>query len=126
MAVCLLHSYANPKHEVAVGEELKRQFPGAEVTLSSSLVPEIREYERSSTAIVNAYVQPLVSRYLRDMEHELKSLGMTGPLRLMLSSGGLASGRRSGRRAGEPDRVWDRPAARSPPAIFGDMTGTTT
>jgi N-methylhydantoinase A len=91
VAVCLLHSYADPRHETALGEELARLFPEAEVTLSSSLVPEIREYERASTAIVNAYVQPLVSRYLRDMELELKKLGMQGPLHLMLSSGGLAS-----------------------------------
>ncbi|MFI5011616.1 MAG: hydantoinase/oxoprolinase family protein [Hyphomicrobiales bacterium] len=91
VAVCLLHSYANPSHEAALGEELKRLFPAAEVTLSSSLVPEIREYERASTSIVNAYVQPLVSRYLRDMELELKKLQMGGPLHLMLSSGGLAS-----------------------------------
>ena len=91
VAVCLLHSYANAKHEVAVGEALKRQFPGAEVTLSSSLVPEICEYERASTSIVNAYVQPLVSRYLRSMEQRLKALEIPGPLYMMLSSGGLAS-----------------------------------
>ena len=91
VAVSMLHSYVNPKHEIAVGRELKRLFPEAEVTLSSTLVPEIREYERTSTAIVNAYVQPLVSRYLRDMERQLLERKVNGPLYLMLSGGGLAS-----------------------------------
>jgi N-methylhydantoinase A len=91
VAVSMLHSYVNPAHEQAVGEGLKRLFPEAEVTLSSALVPEIREFERTSTAIVNAYVQPLVSRYLRDMEQQLAKRRVSGPLYLMLSGGGLAS-----------------------------------
>jgi N-methylhydantoinase A len=91
VAVSMLHSYVNPAHEIAVGRELKRLFPEAEVTLSSTLVPEIREYERTSTAIVNAYVQPLVSRYLREMEEQLAERKVNGPLYLMLSGGGLAS-----------------------------------
>jgi len=91
VAVSMLHSYVNPAHEQAVGEGLKRLFPEAKVTLSSALVPEIREFERTSTAIVNAYVQPLVSRYLRDMERQLAERRVSGPLYLMLSGGGLAS-----------------------------------
>ncbi len=91
VAVSMLHSYVNPAHEIAVGEGLKRLFPEAEVTLSSTLVPEIREFERTTTAIVNAYVQPLVSRYLREMERQLVERKVNGPLYLMLSGGGLAS-----------------------------------
>jgi N-methylhydantoinase A len=91
VAVSMLHSYVNPAHEVAVGEGLKRLFPEAEVTLSSQLVPEIREFERTTTAIVNAYVQPLVSRYLQEMERQLQARRVSGPLYLMLSGGGLAS-----------------------------------
>jgi len=91
VAISLLHSYANPVHERALAAALTAAMPEAEITLSSALVPEIREYERTSTAIVNAYVQPLVSRYLRDMEHQLRERGIARPPYLMLSSGGLAS-----------------------------------
>jgi len=91
IAVCLLHSYANPDHEQRLGDELRSRLPGVEVTLSCQLVPEIREYERASTSIVNAYVQPLVSRYMREMETRLHERGVAGPLHLMLSSGGLAA-----------------------------------
>ncbi len=102
IAVSMLHSYVNPAHETAVGRELKRLFPEAEVTLSSTLVPEIREFERTSTAIVNAYVQPMVSRYLRDMERQLAERRVSGPLYLMLSGGGLASVRAPASGVGQP------------------------
>lgn len=91
VAVCLLHSYANPAHERLVGETLARLLPGVEITLSSELVPEIREFERSSTSVMNAYVQPLTSSYLKRMERELRSRSITCPLHLMLSNGGLTS-----------------------------------
>jgi len=91
VAVSFLHSYANDRHERALGDALAGAFPEAEVTRSSALVPEIREYERTSTAIVNAYVKPLVSSYIREMEHALSERKVDGPLYLMLSSGGLAS-----------------------------------
>ena len=91
VAIALLHSYANPAHERSLGEALSKMMPEAEITLSSALVPEIREYERTSTAIVNAYVQPLVSSYLRSMERELQQRGVRHPPYLMLSGGGLAS-----------------------------------
>ena len=90
IAISLLHSYANGAHEQAVGEAIHALFPEADLTLSSVLVPEIREYERTSTAIVNAYVKPMASRYLRDMERELRELGVRSRLYLMLSNGGLA------------------------------------
>src|SRR5207245_1917191 len=58
IAVCLLHSYANPKHEREVGEIFRRELPGARLSLSSQLLPEFREYERTSTTVVNACLQP--------------------------------------------------------------------
>ena len=91
VAICLLHSYANQAHERAVKNVLTRLLPGVEMTLSSELVPEIREYERSSTTVLNAYVQPLTSRYLNEMERQLRQRGVAGPLYLMLSNGGLSS-----------------------------------
>ena len=68
IAVCFLHSYANPAHERRVGEKLKQTFPDAFVTLSVDILPEIREYERTSTSVVNAYVGPILSRYLTRLE----------------------------------------------------------
>ncbi len=90
VAVSLLHSYANSAHEHAVGDAIASIFPEAEITLSSVLVPEIREYERTSTAIVNAYVKPMAAQYLREMERQLKEHGIRSRLYLMLSNGGLA------------------------------------
>src|SRR5262245_20470963 len=68
VAVALIHAYANPAHEVRVGEILSELHPGLAVTLSSEACPEAREYERTSTAIANAYVQPLISGYLRRLQ----------------------------------------------------------
>ena len=91
VAISLLHCYANPDHERLLAQTLSDLMPGVELTVSSALVPEIREYERTSTAVVNAYVKPLVGRYLRDMEQELRARGYKRAPYLMLSSGGLSS-----------------------------------
>ena len=91
VAVGLLHSYANPAHERRVGEILAAALPGLRVTLSSEVCPEIREYERQSTACANAYVQPRMSGYLTRLESELRSLGLGCPLLLMTSGGGLTT-----------------------------------
>src|SRR5712691_11211326 len=64
VAVCLLHSYANPKHEKRLGEILRREHPNAKLSLSSDLLPEFREYGRTSTTVINACLQPLFSDYL--------------------------------------------------------------
>ncbi len=90
-AVGLLHSYANPAHERRVGEILRTALPGLRVTLSSEVCPEIREYERQSTACANAYVQPRMSGYLIRLESELRDLGLECPLLLMTSGGGLTT-----------------------------------
>ena len=91
VAVGLLHSYANPAHERRVGEILQAALPELRITLSSEVCPEIREYERQSTACANAYVQPRMSGYLTRLEAELRGLGLGCPLLLMTSGGGLTT-----------------------------------
>lgn len=91
VAVGLMHSYASPAHERLLGNILARELPDVLVSLSSEVSPEIREYERWSTTAANAYVQPLMSRYLGRLSSELDKLGFNCPLRLMTSGGGLAS-----------------------------------
>ena len=89
VAVCLLHAYADPTHERRVGELLRDRLPGIAVTLSSELVPEIREYERGSTTLANVYVQRLAERYLGRLRTRLTECGQDGELYVMQSNGGL-------------------------------------
>ncbi len=91
VAVGLLHAYANPAHERRVGEILQGALPNLPVTLSSEVCPEIREYERQSTACANAYVQPRMSGYLARLATALRDLGFGCPLLLMTSGGGLTT-----------------------------------
>jgi N-methylhydantoinase A len=91
VAVCLLHSYANPKHERAIGRILKTDFPGVPYSLSSDIAREYREYERTNTTVLDAYIKPLMSRYVRRLEHDLKERGFKGKLMITLSSGGARS-----------------------------------
>ena len=91
VAVALIHAYANPAHEERVGAILGEVCPGISVTLSSQACPEAREYERTSTAIANAYVQPLMSGYLLRLRQALAELGNGAPIHLMTSGGSLAS-----------------------------------
>ncbi|HEV2300319.1 MAG TPA: hydantoinase/oxoprolinase family protein [Stellaceae bacterium] len=91
IAVGFLHSFTNPAHERRAGEILARLLPAVPVTLSCDVSPEMREYERFSTACANAYVQPLMSRYLRQLAELLAAQGFSCPLFLMLSGGGLAT-----------------------------------
>jgi len=88
VAVTLLHAYANPAHEQRIAAVLRAALPTCFVTVSSDVLPEVREYERTSTTVVNAYVGPLVSRYLRSLQQRLTSAGITAPLVMMQSSGG--------------------------------------
>ena len=91
VAVGLMHSYAAPAHERRLAEILAREFPEMRVSLSSEVSPEIREYERWSTTAANAYVQPLMDRYLGRLSDELRGMGFACPLCLMTSGGGLTS-----------------------------------
>ena len=89
-AIGLLHSYVNPAHERRVRDILREALPGLAITLSSEVAPEMREYERFSTACANAYVQPVMARYLRNLESGLRDAGFRCPLFVMLSGGGVA------------------------------------
>jgi N-methylhydantoinase A len=91
VAIGLIHSYANPAHEQRVAEILTTARPELLITLSSEVCPEIREYERQSTASANAYVQPMMSRYLKELDRQLINLGFNCPFLLMTSGGGLTT-----------------------------------
>src|SRR5713101_3215718 len=91
IAICLLHAYGNPVHERALEKLCAELAPGVPVSTSSEVVPEIREYERTSTTCGNVYVMPLMSRYLDDLERKLHELGIPGNFYIMLSSGGVAT-----------------------------------
>src|SRR6476661_1771188 len=91
VAICFMHSYVNPAHEQRAGEILKKAMPELSVTLSCEVCPEIREYERTSTAVANAYVQPLMGGYLARMDEALRQEQYRGAVYLVTSSGGLTS-----------------------------------
>jgi N-methylhydantoinase A len=90
LAICLLHAYLNPAHERRLAELVREAAPHLAVSCSSDVVPEIREYERTSTTTANVYVAPLMARYLEDLERRLAGLGVPGQLYVMQSSGGIA------------------------------------
>ncbi len=91
VAVCLLHAYINGEHERRVGEILREMHPDAFVSLSSEVAPEFREYLRASTTVINAGIQPVVSRYLKSIEARLSEAGIEAELLVMQSSGGVFS-----------------------------------
>ena len=91
VAVGFLHSYVDDRHERRAGEILRDMLPGATVCLSSEVSPEIREYDRFSTTLANAYVRPLMAGYLGRLEAALTGMGITAPLLLTMSSGGVTT-----------------------------------
>jgi N-methylhydantoinase A len=91
VAIGFLHSFTNPAHEIRTREILTAGLTGVTFTLSSEVSPEMREYERFSTACANAYVQPMIGRYLVNLEERLQQEGLRCPLFLMLSGGGLTT-----------------------------------
>jgi len=98
VVVCLLHSYVNPAHERRIGDALRRRAPDLIVTLSSELLPVMKEYERTSTAVINGYVRPVVERYIGRLTQGLEKIGVEVPLRVMQSNGGLATPRMASER----------------------------
>lgn len=90
VAVCLLHAYANPAHERRVAEILREELPDLAITVSSDVLPVVREYERSLTTVLNATVMPGVTSYVARLEQRLTDEGATPPLMLMQSNGGVA------------------------------------
>ncbi len=91
LAICLLHSYVNPTHEQMVAERVRTVLPDIAISVSSDILPEIKEYPRTSTTVINAYVQPVVRAYITALDARLRALGIDAPLHLMQSNGGLAS-----------------------------------
>ncbi len=91
IAVGFLHAFVNPAHERRVRDILAEEMPEIPVSLSSEVSPEMREWERFSTTVANAYVQPLMARYLRELANGLHSMDVTAPLFLMMSGGGLTT-----------------------------------
>jgi N-methylhydantoinase A len=91
VAICFLHAYAHPEHETRAAAYLRERLPNVAVTASSEITGEWREFERSSTAVLNAYVQPILDRYLSVLEARLRAEGVSAPLFAMLSNGGTAT-----------------------------------
>ena len=91
IAVCLLHAYANSAHELAIRDLIDKRLPGVSVTLSSELLPQIREYERTINTVLNAYLQPAISHHLSGLEQALRELGVPTPLYMMHGAGGVVS-----------------------------------
>ncbi len=135
IAVCLLHAYANPAHEAALAAMVRERAPDLYLTRSSDILPEIREYERASTTVANAYVMPIMDRYLGRLEDDLAVLGVTGRILVMQSNGGIMTSR--GARARPVHVIESGPAAGviaaaalarrlgTPNVISIDMGGTT-
>jgi N-methylhydantoinase A len=99
VAVCYLHSWRDAGHEHATREAVRRALPGAYIALSSDVLPQIKEFERVSTTVVNAYVGPVLSRYLDELERRLAEAGYAGPTLIIQSHGGVAPIDESGRLA---------------------------
>ncbi|MPZ54099.1 MAG: hydantoinase/oxoprolinase family protein [Acidimicrobiia bacterium] len=135
VAVCLLHSYRNSAHEEIVRDVLNEMSPETSVAISSEVSPEVGEYERVSTTAANAYGLPVVDRYLGTLEQRLDASGIKAPIRIMLSTGGLAStevARRfpvrlleSGPAAGVLSAGYLGGADTNRPVLAFDMGGTT-
>jgi N-methylhydantoinase A len=135
LAIAFLHSYANLAHEIRARELVREVFPDLLITLSAEVAPEIGEYERTSTACVNAYVQPVVHGYLGQLERDLDEIGFTGSLSIMLSGGGITTIEQakafpvrlleSGPAAGAIAAAFLAAEADEPRVISFDMGGTT-
>ena len=91
IAVCLINSPANPIHEIAVSKIIKHLAPNIPLSISSEVMPMYSEYERTSEVTLNAYVMPLVKQYLTSLKQELKSIGISAPLYIMQSNGGMTT-----------------------------------
>ena len=124
IAVAFLHSYANPAHERRAAELIRAACPGVSVSVSSDVVAEIGEYQRTVTTCANAYVQPLMDRYLQRLQTELRARGFMGELRLMHSAGGLVS---LDTARALPIRLLESGPAGGglATALFGDLAGRT-
>ena len=91
VAICLLHSYANPTHELRLREMLRARLPDLVISVSHEVSPEAREFDRLCTTVANAYIQPLMSRYLADFEARFRAAGLACPILMMTASGGMTT-----------------------------------
>ncbi len=89
IAVCFINAYVSGRHEEAAAAILRERLPDIPVTVSSELVPQIQEYERTSTAVVNAYIRPVIERYAARLEERLAAIGIAAPVNIMQSNGGV-------------------------------------
>lgn len=136
LTVCLINSYVNPEHEVRVAEICAEEFPDLPVSISSEILPEMQEYERALTTVVNSAVRPVVSTYVKNLSKELKAWGMNGKLNLLRSDGGLMVGEKSehapvnllmsGPAGGVAGAVWVAKHAGYENILTLDMGGTST
>ncbi|MGH2372283.1 MAG: hydantoinase/oxoprolinase family protein [bacterium] len=136
VAVCLLHAYANPAHEIAIEQALAARLPGVHVSLSSDVVPRFREYERTSTVAMSAYTKPVVDTYLGRLEQQLSETGFQGHLNIIQANGGSVPARAirrhavkmilSGPAAGVIGATAIAAASGLPDVITFDMGGTST
>lgn len=91
IAICLLHAYKNPAHEMQIADAIRRRAPGLPISLSCEVSPEVREYDRMCTTVANAYIQPLMTGYLAELETSLCDSGFDCPLFLITSGGGMTT-----------------------------------
>jgi N-methylhydantoinase A len=135
VAVCFVNSYVNPAHEAAAERLLREHYPALDVTASYRVLPEIKEYERTSTTVVNAYLLPVMRRYLAGLAEGLRGIGVAAPLLVVASNGGVmgaaAAGERpafcvgSGPAAGVVGAARLGAVSGAPDLIAFDMGGTT-
>jgi N-methylhydantoinase A len=136
LAVCLINSFANPDHEQAIGRIAQEELPGIPVSLSSTVLPELREYERTITTVANSYVLPQVGRYVANLAEQLGRNGVDAGLSILRSDGGLASAEvaaanpvsllLSGPAGGVAGAVWAAEQAGYRDFLTFDMGGTST
>ncbi|MQA81712.1 MAG: hydantoinase/oxoprolinase family protein [Streptosporangiales bacterium] len=136
LTIALVNSYANDEHEQRVAELAAEELPGVPVSLSSHVLPEMREHERTVTTVANSYVQPEVSRYLRSLDASLRENGVAAPLSILRSDGGLTQADKaaagpvslllSGPAGGVTGAVWFAEQAGFTDLLTFDMGGTST
>ena len=136
LAVCLLNAYRNAAHEQAIGELVRSEYPELFVSLSHEVVSAIREYERTSTTVANAYLMPVMNTYLRSLRDRVSAMGIDAPILVMQSSGGMMTSHRAGERpvfslesgpvAGVSGALHLSKKLSMPNLLTFDMGGTTT
>lgn len=136
VTVALINSYTNADHEQRVAEFVRAALPNVPISVSSEVLPEIREFERTLSTVVNAYISPVVSRYVRKLDSEIRARGMDADLLLLRSDGGLASVEASAREpvnlllsgpaGGVTGAVWAAKLSDFPDVLTVDMGGTST